>query len=82
MNFSKREGYKDTSLVPFEGMSAGLKNAIFNKIHSVVNEFISLGITGYGDSSYKGKKAELLWTVFFEKRKSTLPYAGDFLKEL
>ncbi|HAT6823705.1 TPA: AbiJ-NTD4 domain-containing protein, partial [Legionella pneumophila] len=81
MNFSQREGYKDISLSPFEGMSTGLKNAIFNEIHSVINEFISLGMTGYGDSSYKGKNAELLWTVFFEKKKSILPYAGDFLKE-
>lgn len=81
MDFSEREGYKDTSPGQFEGMSKGLKNAIFNETHSIVNEFISPGVTGYGDSSYKGQNAEWLWTIFFEKKISTLPYAGDFLKE-
>ncbi len=81
MSFSKREGYKPANPRQFEGISIELKNAIFNEIHSMIKEFISPGTTGYGDTSYRGINAELLWTNFFENRSSTLPYAGDFLEK-
>ncbi|RMX19252.1 hypothetical protein EAS68_07425 [Legionella jordanis] len=81
MSFSERQGYKNREPSQLEGIGSDLKNSIFNIIHSSINNYISIGITGYGDSTYRGKNAQLIWTDFFNKRTSELPYAGNFVEE-
>lgn len=64
-------------------MDASLKNAIWSVIYSHINKrYISWGITGYGDTTYKDEKAKNLWTEFFEQKISDLPYAEDYLRDI
>lgn len=83
MSFSEREGQKKPKHNSLENMDAGLKNAIWTVIYTHVNErYISWGMTGYGDSTYRDAKAENLWTDFFEQKISNLPYAGNYLCDI
>lgn len=81
MSFSERKGYKNREPSQLKGINSDLKNNLFNIIHSLIKNYISIGITGYGDSSYRGNNAQLIWTSFFNKRISELPYAGNFLEK-
>lgn len=83
MGFSEREGYKKSRINPLESMDNILKNGIWTEIFSLINqELISHGVTGYGDTSYKTRGASSIWTEFFNKSISDLPYAGKFLEEI
>lgn len=83
MNFGEREGYEKPKYNSLESMDASLKNAIWTVIFTHINNhYISWGITGYGDSTYRDAKAENLWTEFFEQNISHLPYAGNYLRDI
>jgi|GEM_PF-1515193 hypothetical protein len=83
MNFSEREGHKKITPNTLGTMSDSLKNDIWTVIHNTIDKsFISHGSTGYGDSQYRDDNAKLLWTKFFQKSISNLPYAGDYLREI
>jgi hypothetical protein len=83
MNFSEREGHKKITPNTLETMSDGLKNAIWTSIYTIIyKSFISHGSTGYGDSNYRDENAKSLWTKFFQKSISNLPYAGNYLREI
>lgn len=83
MDFSEREGHKQPKHNPLESMDAGLKNAIWTVIYTHIdNRYISVGVTGYGDTTYRDTKAKNLWTDYFEQSISSLPYAGKYLNEI
>lgn len=83
MRYSQRNGYKPLPSSSFEGIHPDLKNAIWTRVYKIIDDYVSYGIAGYGNSAfYKPKIVELLWTELFNKNISDLPYAGEFVKEI
>ncbi|MFW2571481.1 AbiJ-NTD4 domain-containing protein [Legionella sp. 29fVS95] len=80
MNFSKREGYENTTPNQLENMDEQLKDDIFNAVYKIIKTFIWPGVTGQ-DASYHSNNPQFIWENFFHKRVSELPYAGYFLKQ-
>lgn len=62
-------------------MDDKFKMAVLNLFSEYVNEWVSPGITGYGDSSYKGGNAKLLWLKFFHQSTTKFPCAGSYIEE-
>lgn len=82
MNFSEREGHKKPKHNPLESMDAGLKNAIWTEVYSIIdNDFISWDPAGYSHA-YRGNNAQLLWSNVFQQNISDLPSPQCFLKKI
>lgn len=83
MDFSEREGHKKPKHNPLESMDAGLKNAIWTEVYSIINDndFISWDSAGYSHT-YRGDYAQRLWSNLFQQNISDLPSPRYFSKEI